>query len=57
MPELQDMRCPSCESDRLRYVAVMREQRHQDWLVACLSCSRISTFDELAPDPDLNETG
>jgi hypothetical protein len=47
MPELADMRCPSCESDRLRYVAVMRGQPPEERLVACLSCDRISAFVEL----------
>ena len=52
MPELVDMRCPDCESGRLKYVATMRDQRPEERLVACRSCDRISAVAELTHDQE-----
>ena len=48
--QLADMRCPGCDSGRLRYLgALMLGQRAEERLVACLSCDRVSAFVELTP--------
>jgi hypothetical protein len=52
MPELADRRCPDCDSGRLKYVALMRDQRPEERLVACRSCDRISTVVELTHDSE-----